>query len=154
MKKKFWLEAISWAVFGYIIPIAILIWKFGLFQETSKISIGGFMGIVCIVIAFGFLNTLSKYVEAGTLDVRVSQCITGFRKKILPMMCVWGIAYLLQNDIGLFVDVMGMMIVSVTISVVVNPFPQWIKDNQTEGQKKAIDSFFKKVTKVIWGKDN
>jgi len=152
-KIKFWIEAISWAIFGYVIPIGAFVWKFNLLDKTPKTS-WGLVGIICLIIAFGFLNTVSKYIEAGTTDVRVSQCITGFRKKILPMICLWGFAYLLKDNIEVFLDVMGVVILSVLISLPINPFPQWIKDNQTEEQKKVINSTFKKIAKFIWGKEN
>ena len=152
-KATFWIRLVSWALFACVLPFVFIVWRFELFRPISKIQIGGW-GIIAIVILAVFVFTVIRYIKLA-LSAKYSligQILSGVCKIIVPLLAIMVILYNVKSNIDLFIKVMGVVIVSETIAIPLNPLPKWAyecqKNVKAEERKETVDylldSFFKK----------
>jgi len=135
---KFWLLFIAFTLTALIIPLAFIIWRFELFQKVTKTTFGVW-GVLCLIIVFAFGIVVSKYLTKGAPYSYGTQIINGVIKVVIPCFIVWFIAYKLKDEMELFIQVMGVVTVSETIAVIVNPLPNWIRENKKNEAEDIFD---------------
>lgn len=146
-KQVFWLRFVGWVLFAAILPVAFIIWRFNLFTERSPLALSGW-GFMAIVIIALFIISLLKYVRAGLPYSLFSQCVTGFCKVILPLVIFYAVLYCIQQNLGIFLQALGCVILCELVAIPLNPMPKWIHDNVKEEDQKKFDS----MTDVLWDK--
>ena len=134
-KQLFWTRMALWLVFALVIPFTFICIKFNLFQTTTSTSIkvGGW-GMIAIIILFFTIRTILKYVIKGTTYSMTKQIIEGVFKVVLPLVAIFFLGYILlktfQEGMNQFLTVMGVLIVSETVAIPINPFPKWLSDHK------------------------
>lgn len=152
-KTIFWIRFFFWTVFACVLPFLFIVFRFNLFQTISKMRFGGW-GIIAVIIVAFFAIAILKYVKIA-LNAKYSmtaQLLNGFCKVIIPLLTVYLIVYGFRDDIGMLLQVMGVVIICEAIAIPINPLPKWAyekqKDVRVEERKEAfdylIDSFFRR----------
>lgn len=144
-KKIFWIRFTIYILFGGVIPIAFLIWRFNLFTRIDKISIGGW-GILAILFAAFFVIKLMKQAKKGMPFSIVKQTINGYSKVIIPLLAVVLVLYFTKDFIDQITQFLIVLIISEMIAIPANPFPKWERDNGIQEQ----DNRFKKFCDYFW----
>lgn len=139
MKKGiFWARFGLFALFGLIIPLAFIIWRFELFQKVSATTFGVW-GILCIILVFAFAIVVSKYLMKGMPYSYATQIVSGIFKVVAPCLIVWVIAYKMREEMDLFIQVMACVTISETVAICVNPLPEWVHENRKSEAQDLID---------------
>lgn len=144
-KKIFWIRFSLYVLFGWVIPVGFLIWRFNLFNKIDAISIGGW-GIVCILFTAGFFIRLMKQVKKGLPYSLGSQVLEGYMKVVIPLLAATLCIYAVQNLIEQLIQFLIVLVISEAIAIPLNPFPKWIHDNHLEIEENK----FKKFTEIFW----
>ena len=146
-KKKFWLRLAGWIIFALIIPVVFILFRFDIFHSKPHIALG-FWSFVVIFIIFVFVISMLKYIVKAMPYSMVAQCITGFAKIILPLGLIFIIAVYIRNNLDVFIQALGVVLVSEAVAIPLNPMPKWIHEHLSEEQQKQIgnvaDIFFDK----------
>lgn len=139
-KTCFWLRFVGWILLALIIPCGVIIWKFNLFQVSTKQSItfGGW-GIICVIILFFVVRAMINYVRKGLPYSMATQLLNGFVKVLLPIIVIMIVGYILLTTFseGLtnFLIVMGIILGCEAIAIPLNPFPKLIHDKKLDETK-------------------
>lgn len=151
-RAVFWIRVALWSIFACILPFAFIAWRFELFYPVSKVHIGGW-GILAIVIVAVFIFSVVRYVRIaeGEKYSFAVQCLNGFCKVILPLLTLLVVLYSIRNNLNLFIQALGAVIICEAAAIPLNPLPKWAYDKQKdikEGEIKStidyfIDKFFK-----------
>lgn len=144
----FWVKFALFTIFGLIIPLAFIIWRYDLFTKVSATTFGVW-GIICLIIAFAIIVIVTRYLTKGAPYSYATQIINGVLKVILPCLLVWVIAYKLKDTIDLFLQVMGVVTISEFVAIIINPFPKWMKEKGIEQNESLIDLFLEKRNGTI-----
>lgn len=152
-KAVFWIRFALWSLCACVIPFLFIVYRFQLFQTISKIQIGGW-GMIAIIIVAVFAFSIIRYVKMA-LSAKYSlavQILNGICKIIIPLVVVMVIIYNIKSNIDLFIQVLGVVIISEMVAIPLNPLPKWAYEQQKnvreEERKETVDylldSFFKK----------
>ena len=145
-KTTFFARLTLWTMLAGVLPFLFIAYRFQLFRTVSKIQIGGW-GLIAIIIAAVFIFVLLKYLRAYLKAGYTfwGQCLTGFIKVILPLAAFYIILYNIRNNLDLFLQALGCVIVCEFFAIPVNPFPKAIYDRQknirVEERKEGVDYF-------------
>lgn len=146
-KKQFWIRFSFYVLFGLIIPMVFLVWRFKLFRKISAISVGGW-GITVVIFSILFMIKLAKQVKKGLPFCFVSQLLNGLIKVILPLFMALLCLYFIRNYISEVMEFLVVLILSESVAIAVNPFPSWVHCNKLKEDetnfKIFIDMFQKK----------
>lgn len=137
-KKIFWTRFTLWVLFALIVPVAFLVWRFDLFRQVSKVSIGGW-GLLAIIIVVVFFKTLLKYIKKGMPYSLTRQVLDGLVKVIIPLSALYAVLFAMQNSINYFLQALSVLIVSEAIAIPINPMPKWVNDNKKEDVESVLD---------------
>lgn len=138
-KKKFWVRLVTWIIFALVLPVLFIILRFDIFHKTPVIAFG-FWGYFAIGIILVFIISMLKYVCRAMPFSMAAQCISGFAKIILPLGILWLVAFYLKENLSVFLQSLGVVIVLEAIAIPINPMPKWIHENLTEEQQKRVSS--------------
>ena len=145
--KVFIARLTGYIMFGLLFPFAFLVWRFGLFQQTSKLNIGGW-GIVAIIFAAVFFAKLVK--QAGDcIDSSLGkQSLQAVGKVFIPLLavtlCLYAVGDFWKELINFFI----ILTICEPIAYVLNPFPEYLKEKEKEEQKTAVTKFIE----LFWEK--
>lgn len=143
-KKIFWIRFAIYVLFGLIVPVVFLVWRFKLFQKISSISIGGW-GVVAILIVFFFIIKMLKYIKKGLPFSFGTQIISGYLKVVIPLFVSVLIINALKGCINELVQFLVVLTACQAIAVPANPFPKWIHDNNLEQQENQTRRIFESL---------
>lgn len=138
-KKIFILRAILWALFSCVIPVIFIAWRYDLFEKVGGVQLSGW-GIIAIIIIFAFLYAVIKYIRAGFIEhSMIKQIINGILRVLLPLGALLGLCISLRNSLDVFIQALGLVLISETVAIPLNPFPKWVWD-KTQGRfESAVD---------------
>jgi hypothetical protein len=136
-KIKFWIRFALWTCFSLIIPVLFIGFRYSIFSQLSKLSFSG-LGIIAIVIILVFLIVLIKYIQAYFIEWSMTkQVINGVLKVILPLGTILALLVGVKNNIDVFIQALGVVLVSEVIAIPLNPFPEAIY-KKTKGKYESL----------------
>ena len=139
-RKIFIVRAILWSIFACIIPVAFIGWRYDLFTKAGALQLSGW-GIIAIIIIFVFLYVIVKYIRAGFLEWSMTkQIINGIVRVLLPLGLLLAICVSLRNSLDIFIQALGCVLLSETIAIPLNPFPEWVW-NKSKGRFESTVDF-------------
>lgn len=145
--RIFILRMLGYMTFGLIIPLAFLIWRFGLFQQTSKLNIGGW-GIVAIIFASVFFIKLIKQSEDCVDSLFLKQIFRSISKVFIPLLAVTLCVYAVGDFWKELINFLMVLTICEPIAYVLNPFPEYLKEKEKEEQTNTVT----KIIGMFWDK--
>lgn len=140
-KKQFWVRLGLYLVFGMIIPVSFLIWRFQLFEvvkETkNKVAIGGWGLVVILFVAFFFIK-LMKAIRRGMPFSLGRQILDGVTKTIIPLIVAAICVNLMKDLMKELFQFLCVVIFSEMVAICVDPLPQWAHENHIEYQENTL----------------
>lgn len=146
-KTIFGIRVFLWATCAAILPFAFIAWRYDIFVPTSKTKLTGW-GFIAIIIVAIFLISLVKYIYKGLKPGLAKQCIFGFASIILPLLLLYLLIDSIENNIALFKQALGCVILCEAIGIPLNPFPAWIAKRQIENEKFKAET----MSDILWNK--
>lgn len=144
-KRIFWIRFSIYVLFGLIIPLAFLIWRFKLFSTTDKITFGGW-GVVATIILAVFIINLSKQAENSVEKLIEKQVIRAIRKVLIPLLtvtlCFWSVSEFVDEFIQLF----ALLTICETISYIANPMFELVEKHKEDKEENKMI----KMAKIFW----
>lgn len=138
MSSKAFISRLAvYIIFGAIIPVAFLCWRFKLFEKVSKVSISGW-GLIAIIVISVFFIKLLKAIKKGLPFSFFSRVIGGVCKVTMPLLILTLCSYILQNCMVEVFQFLCVMTISETIAMFVNPLPRWAHENQMIESTKGV----------------
>lgn len=145
-KKQFWIRVGIYALFGLLIPVIFLVWRFKLFEkvDSTEIAIGGW-GVVVFIIFVSFFSSMLKAVKKGLPFSFATHIITSIVKVTIPLLIATFVVYFLKDFATELFQVLCVLLVCETVASIVNPFPQWAHEHQVDAEdirfKNIISAF-------------
>ena len=146
-KTVFGIRVFLWATFSAILPFAFIAWRYQIFTSVSKLKITS-VGLLAIIIAIVFIISLLKYIYKGLKPGFVKQCIFGAIGIILPLLVIYILINAIEDNIHLFKQALGCVILCEAISIPLNPFPAWLAKREVEDGKRKAES----MSDILWDK--
>lgn len=149
--KIFIAKLIGYIFLGLVTPIGFLIWRFQLFQQTSKLNIGGW-GIVAIIFTAVFLNWLIKQATECIDSTFVQKIFQAIRKVLIPLLtitlCIYAVGEFWKELMVFFI----VLTICEPVAYVLNPFPEYLKEKEEEKDDSKQDSKMIKFIELFWDK--
>ena len=123
-KKQFWGKFAVWVVLAVVIPIVAIAWRYDLFGK-SKLRFTGW-GIIALLVLFIFLMVLLGYFLKLLKWSMPKQVLSGIRNISVPLLFIFFGCGLIANNIENIKVILLITLVSETIAIPFNPFPQWL----------------------------
>lgn len=143
-KQVFWIRFVCWSIFACIVPVVFIIWRYDLFTKITAIQFGGW-GMLAIIIVATFLIVLANYIKkAFSKRSMTKQIISGICKVVLPLLTLLLVLYSIRNNIDLFLQALGCVIISESIAIPINPMPKRVYEESKGATEDAIDYFFQR----------
>ena len=148
----FWIRFTLWVICAAGLPFAFIAWRFNIFKNNNALALSGW-GIIGIAILAIFVLVLIFYIRQGfkAKSVLITQCINGFCRVIIPLSILFLILFAIRNNIDIFLQALGCVILCELIALPINPFPAWVKKSQKdvreEERKGTIDYLADKIFK-------
>ena len=131
-KTIFITRAVLWCIFAGILPFSFIAWRYGLFKGESSLKLSGW-GLFAIVLAAVFIISLCKYIYKGMQPgTMAKQCAKGAVSIILPLVVFYLIVWGIEQNITLFKQALGCVILCELVAIPINPFPAWVYKRQIE----------------------
>jgi hypothetical protein len=146
----FWFRFVCWLLAAIILPFLFVAFRFDLFEQVNKVSIG-LPELFVIGIGAGFLFSLLRYIKAGFKGryTFIGQCIAGLLKITLPLIIFYAVINVMKDNIEYFLQSLGCVVLCETIAIPLNPMPKWANDMQKdlkeEERKDFVDYIFSKI---------
>ncbi len=132
-------------IFGAVIPLSFLIWKFKLFSSTKTIRIGGW-GVVAIILLAFFLSKLIKQATDCIEEVLYKQILNGVRTVFIPLLTITLCIYSVNEFWQQLMSFLIVLTVCEPIAYIVNPIPEYIKDSEDKKKKNKLIS----ILEIFW----
>lgn len=139
----FWFRFVAWILFGAVLPFLFIAFRFNIFRKMSGVSING-LGIFAIIVVALFVIRLIRYVRKGfsAKSVFAKQCIDGICRVIIPLIALYALIRVSINNLELFLQALGCVILCELIAIPLNPMPSWVEKCRKEaGDDEAKDAF-------------
>ena len=125
-KIKFIVRIAVWAMFSCVIPICFIAWRYNLFHKVGTLQLSGW-GLIAIVIIFVFIYSVVKYIKAGFVEwSMLKQIISGVVKVVLPLGALLALCVSLRDNLDVFIQALGCVLMCEVIAIPLNPFPEWV----------------------------
>lgn len=134
----FWARLIGWIVFSCILPIMVFSAKFGLFKKmtiqydslgnvigASSVSLNGWGLAACAIVGFTVSTILKEVIAAYPGYSLSKQCLTGFRKTVLPLAVGFFVCLFVHNVVEQLMFCFGTLAVCQAVAIPLNPLPKW-----------------------------
>ena len=156
----FWIRMLSWVLVGYITPILVFAYKFGLFTvyttqydelgnviPHTDISLNGW-GIVSVLLIGGLLSTILKELANAYKGYSfIKQCYVGVCKTI-PLIITFAIFYFLSGVVDQVMFCLIVLIICRLASIPLNPLPKWRHEKQGKEDYSTIVEVFTDFVKT------
>ena len=137
----------AYVIFGALIPFFFLVWRFNLFQPTTKLSVGGW-GIVAVLFITIFFAKLLKQVGRGMEFSVFLQTVEGYSRVVLPLIAAILCIYCARDYLKEIMQFLGVVAICEAIAIPCNPLPAWINSKNIEKE----ESKFTKFVDIFWGR--
>ncbi len=144
--RNFLIRLTLYIFFGFAVPGAFLIWRFKLFRQVSKLSIGGW-GILLILFTIIFFWKLISSLRKGMKFGIVKQCLDGICGTLFPLIIVIVVCSLLDSWMTELVEFLCVTFVCHIIAIPVNPIPKWRFENNIEETAFGISKIIEIIKK-------
>ena len=145
--KIFIARLTGYIMFGLLFPFAFLVWRFGLFQQTNKLNIGGW-GVVAIIFAAVFFAKLVKQAGDCVESTFVKQVFQAIGKVLVPLLavtlCLYAVGDFWKELINFFI----ILTICEPVAYVLNPFPEFLAEKEKEDKKNGLIS----IIELFWDK--
>lgn len=142
-KTKFVLRLVFFIITSVGIPFAYMIYRFDLFQTTTKTNIG-IAELLCIILLISLFVLLLKYYIDG-MQTRYSylkQIITGFIKVVVPLVISFLVVLWLEDNVAILEEFLLVTIPCEFVAIFLNPLPKWAFDNNVDGLGEIANKIF------------
>lgn len=137
--RIFVVRIILWSLFSCVIPVLFIGFRYDLFRKASSLQLSGW-GIIAVIIVGVFLYVLTKYIRAGFGQWSfVKQIIDGVIKVVLPLGIVLAICVSIRNNLDAFIQSLSCVLISETIAIPINPFPEWVWEKSKGRFESMVD---------------
>ena len=150
-KKIFVAKAAAFVVFGAVLPIIFILWRYGIF-ENGPHSLGG-VGLIVGLVAIICVGYVIREVRETLPYSYFTQILTGLIKVVLPLLAVYFALNAIKDSVDLLAQSVLATALCECVAVAVNPFPQWKHDHGKEEQDGAFLRFAK-TFKETWNKED
>lgn len=150
-QKTFITKVILFVLFGALLPLAFVMWRYGCFTDGG-FTMAGWGWIAAMVIFFFMLYVMNQLRKTLPWSY-FSQIVTGMMKVILPLTLVYVLVWNLQDSIDYFLQSLAAIIVCECVAICVNPFPKWRHDHKIEERDGTIKAFSKEFIRT-WKEEN
>lgn len=134
----FWLRMLGWVTTACVVPILTFSVKFGLFNkttvktdalgnviETTSTSLNGWGLIACIIVGITISSILKEIIAAYPKYSLAKQCLSGFKKTVLPLIIGFFACTFLNGVIPHIMFCLGTLTICQAIAIPLNPLPKW-----------------------------
>lgn len=138
--KEFIIRFILFAIFACVLPFAFIVYRYGLFRDTtSKLTGFGIIAILIVVIFTIYVLNMLKKAYPYSMG---SQCINGFLKVEMPLILLFYWISSIEGNIELFKQAMICVIICEAIAIPINPLPIWAHQKNIELTGLSIKEIF------------
>lgn len=138
-KTVFAIRCVFWCLFAAVLPFAFIAWRYDIFTTQSKLRLTGW-GMIAVIIVIAFIITLIKYLYKGLKPGLAKQCISGFVTIILPLVILYALIVSIQDEINLFKQALGCLIICELVGIPLNPFPDWLEKRKIKNKEEEISN--------------
>jgi hypothetical protein len=136
----FWSRMTAWVGTGCVAPIAVFATKFGLFTQSgyttttdelgnvtsvTPVALNGWGIVSCFIVFWTLIQVLKEVRQAYSGYSMTKQCIDGFINSVMPLIIIFAVCYFLNGVLDQVIYCLGIIIISRTASVPINPLPKW-----------------------------
>lgn len=146
-KAVFAIRCVLWIISAAVLPFLFIAWRYGIFTNSSKMSLTGW-GFIAIIIVVIFIITFIKYICKALKPGFAKQCIVGFVTIILPLTVLYLLVCSVEDTIALFKQALGCVIICELVGIPLNPFPAWLEQKRVADKKEEADT----MTDIFWKK--
>lgn len=119
--------AIGWILFAIILPIIFINNKYHLFVKTDELRFTGWSLVALLILFIGLYALCSYIISAYSVKYRTwVKILKGFQRIILPLLLVFFMCGLINNNIERIQTLLLEIIISEAIAIIINPFPYFI----------------------------
>lgn len=120
--------AVGWLFFAMILPIILINNKYHLFvknEDTLKFTGWALVGLLILFI--GLYALCSYIIDAYSVKYRTwVKILKGFQRIILPLMILYFMCGMINNNIDKIENIILGIIISESIAIIINPFPYFV----------------------------
>ena len=146
-RKMFWTRLSIYLLFGLIVPLMFLLWKFDFFQTVSEGTKLSGWGTFAIIFIFIFFLRLMKSVRKGLPFSYWTQVLDGVTKVIIPLIICTVIINFMKNFMDEFSQFLICLIFCEIVAVFANPMKEWAHDKNIEYESLGIINAIKNILK-------
>ena len=146
-KRVFIARLTGYLILGLFIPAGFLIWRFNLFQQTSKLNIGGW-GIVSIIFMAIFISKLARQAAECVDNEIAKQAILAVKNVFLPLLSVTLCLYAVGDFWKELINFFMILTICEPIAYALNPFPEFLKEKEDLKQENKLI----KIIGLFWEK--
>jgi hypothetical protein len=143
-KKIFAIRLSLYILFGLVLPVGFLAWRFQLFSKVTKISFS-IWGFIAIFVTAVFLIKLFNGVKKGMKPCLGKQVMDIICKVTIPLVLVTFAFDWLSGFSTEFVQFLVVLTICESIGGIVNPLPQWRFENGIETKSNMINDILEKT---------
>lgn len=161
----FWIRMVGWLATACVAPIVTFSVKFGLFNkaeptldtlgnviEPASMSLNGWGIIACIIIGVTASSILKEIIAAYPRYSLAKQCLTGFKKIVLPLVIGFFICTFLDGAIHHIMFCLGTLILCQAIAIPLNPLPKWRYEKTGVEEYSSAINYLTDIVKHRGGK--
>ena len=156
----FWSRMVGWMIMSCVIPIVTFSVKFGLFNKTTvktdslgnviesaSTSLNGWGLVSCAIIGFTISTIIKEVLDAYPQYSLAKQCLTGFRKTVLPLLIGFFICLFINGVIQHIMFCLGTLAACQAVAIPLNPLPKWKYDKSGVEDYSSVLNYFTKTVK-------
>lgn len=120
--------AIGWILFAIILPIIFINNKYKLFVKTEdELRFTGWALVGLLILFIGLYALCSYIISAYSVKYRTwVKILKGFQRIILPLLLVFFMCGIINNNIERIQTLLLEIIISEAIAIIINPFPYFV----------------------------
>lgn len=142
MSKKVFAARLSlYILFGLILPITFLSWRFKLFSKVTQVSFSVW-GLIAIITAVIFILKLFNGLRRGLKHGIVKQVSDTICKVTIPLLILLLVFDGMSDFSKEFIQFLVVLIICETIAGFINPLPQWCFENGIEQTENILSKIF------------
>ena len=145
-QRNFIIRLTLYIFFGFGIPGGFLVWRFKLFKQVSKLSIGGW-GIIFIFFALIFFWKLISSLRKGMNFGFAKQCLNGICGTLFPLLMLIVVCSLLDNWMEELIEFLSVAFICQMIAIPINPIPKWRFENNIEDTATGLGKVVELIKK-------
>lgn len=144
-KKTFWIKLSVYILFGLIVPLIFMFWRFKLFESVPSTTKLSGWGLIAILLIFFFFTKLINAVKKGMKYSQGLQVLNGLTKVTIPLILLAVCINFMKNLTNELFQLVVVLCFSETIAYIINPLPLWAIENNIEYNSEGFLNSLKKM---------